>query len=287
MDKHVYLCNTLNLEKFKTNNVNKFTNILKPPLIFEENTVWEVALKSCLLPFEPYQEKSSNNDILEIVLIIEKKEGNDINKYQYRISISYNTLINKKPDRILKIIIDQLEKIAKLKVFSQLLSLQVDNLVITKIIVSKLKTSGIFTNIYSISILFDTKTQDIFGLNSQMYHLYSFNNEITRDEINTIVGSKTINFEIKPSPYIIIYTDIIQPVSLASNNTSVLDVLPFGESRTVERKYSDLKYIPVIKNIIEDISIYIQNSGFKILKNHAESALLCLHFREKIYNGNK
>ena len=287
MDKYVYLCNTLNLEKFKTNNVNKFTNILKPPLIFKENTVWEVALKNCLLPFEGYQEKTTNNDILEIVLIIEKKERNDINKYQYRISISYKTLINKRPDRILKIIIDQLEKIANLKVFSQLLSLQVDNLVISKIIVSKLKTNGIFTNIHSISILFDDRTQDIFGLNSQMYHLYSINKQITRDEINTIVGSKTINFEIEASPYIIIYTDIIQPVSLGSNNTSILDVLPFSESRTVERKYSDLKYIPVIKNIIEDISIYIQNSGFKILENHAESVLLCLHFREKIYNGNK
>ena len=287
MDKYVYLCNTLNLEKFKTNNVNKFTNILKPPLIFEENTVWEVALRSCLLPFKGYQEKPHTNDILEIALIIEKRERNIVNKYQYRISISYKTLINKKPDRILRIIIDQLEKIANLKVFSQLLSLQVDNLIISRIISSKLKTNGIFANIYSISILFDNKTQDIFGLDSQMYHLYSFNNEITRDEINTIVGSKTINFEIKPSPYIIIYTDIIQPISLASNNTSILDVLPFGDSRTAERKYSDLKYIPVNKNIIEDISIYIQNSGFKMLENHAETCILCLHFREKIYNGNK
>ena len=80
MGTYVYVSNTLNTTKYTENTISKFTNILKPPLIFQENTTWEVALTSCILPFESYSYASQGDELFELIWIIEKEWENEVKK---------------------------------------------------------------------------------------------------------------------------------------------------------------------------------------------------------------
>ena len=287
MDYHVYLCNTLDGKQYNKNNISAFTNVLKPPLIFQDSNTWEVGLKSCILPFQSYSNTSSNNQIFEIIIIITKQESNGIKTYSHKLSFNHKLFINKKPEKIIKIIIDQMEKISGLKFFSYFVNTQADHITITRLHVSEMSTQGTYSNIRSIAIILDSEGQNMFGLNSQRYFLYSVTND-GRDLSDTILGDKPINFNVTAPPYIALYTDIIQPVKFGSYNLQILDILPFGESKNPERKNNELTYKTVCKNIIEDISIFTHNSSYNPLENHAESVIICLHFRKRIYNnGNK
>ena len=124
-------------------------------------------------------------------------------------------------------------------------------------------------------------------MDNQVYTVYEITPSINEILINTIIGNKKISILPTPTPFIVIYTDIIEPVRYGSQNLQILDILPFGETRLHERKLNNLSYKTLSKNNIGDISIQIQNSSFKLLNNYSESIILCLHFRKKVYIENK
>ena len=129
--------------------------------------------------------------------------------------------------------------------------------------------------------MMDKGAQYVLGFNSQKYIIYSTNGDAEDRITDTIVGNKKVNFETIPSPYILLYTDIIQSVNFGPHRYQILDILPFGKSKLTERKINETSYRTVSKNVIENVSISIHDSAYNTLKNHTESVILCLHFRKK------
>ena len=54
MEFNVYLSNLNCIEKYIENTPSKFTNDIIPPIQLNPPTNWEVALKSCILPFQSF-----------------------------------------------------------------------------------------------------------------------------------------------------------------------------------------------------------------------------------------
>ena len=280
----IYLCNNLCKKKYPENTSSEFSNQLIPPLIFQHSNEWEVSLKSCILPFQNYSTTYfENKKVIELLWMI---KTNSIDEgpisSNYRVSIHPHQFLNKTPGNILKQIIDQSEKITGMSdIFSHILNTYANHLAITRRHEIEIKRGGIFKDVASITLILDKNAQYLFGLNAQVYNVYTVDTESYNFLINTIVGNKKITLDLVPSPYIIVYSDIVQPINFGSQNLQILDILPFGEGRLHERKLNELTYRTLSKNIIEDISISIHDSSFKILQKFSESIILCLHFRKK------
>ena len=149
------------------------------------------------------------------------------------------------------------------------------------------KTMGSFKNIVSVVLVMNSNAQNLFGLESDAYNLYKVNPDVnnlvstSRNIIKQIVANKKIGVEITPSPHIKIYTDIIKPVNYGNQNLNILDILPFGNSKSYERKINELCYRTLNSNDIKNISIIIHDSANRILENYTEQIILNLHFRKK------
>ena len=78
-----------------------------------------------------------------------------------------------------------------------------------------------------------------------------------------------------------LYSDIIQPTRFGSQFINVLDIVPFGSSISIDRKLNKISYKTLNKNIINDISIIIQDPTFRIMENESQDCVLSLHFRKK------
>ena len=258
MSFDIYLSNTLNKDLYDGNTTSQFINVIKPPIIFQNSGEWEVGLKSCILPFQSYSDTSHGENIFELLWIIKKKSHAGFKTLRHKISISYKVFLNKTPEKILKIILEHTEKITRIKnVFRDVLNVTDEHLAITRTLINEEKTEGDLANIVSIILMMDKGAQYVLGFNSQKYIIYSTNG-VAEDRItDTIVGNKKVNFETIPSPYILLYTDIIQSVNFGSHRYQILDILPFGKSKLTERKINEPSYRTVSKNVIENVSISI------------------------------
>ena len=122
--------------------------------------------------------------------------------------------------------------------------------------------------------------QNLLGLNESEYTLFE-RNPTSSGIPKTLIGNKQINIENKEPNYIMIYTDIVQPSRFGSQFINILDIIPFDSSMSVDRKLNRITYKNINRNVINDISILIQDPTFKLMENESEDCVLALHFRRK------
>ena len=82
--------------------------------------------------------------------------------------------------------------------------------------------------------------------------------------------------------YIMVYSDIIEPSRFGQQFINLLDILPFDQnSFSLDRKLNNLCYKNINKNVINDISIVIQDPNFNIMKNFSQDCIVTIHFKKK------
>ena len=288
-DFYVYLSNLNSSKKYSENTISKFTNDLIPPLLFDTANDWQVALASCIMPWAGYKSQGFyQNDTFDLLWIIKTiSQDGTISSDTYKIIIHFNSFLNKSPEQIVKQIILDTENAlgnSQNELFNQILNVFGGRISLNHFISKKIYTDGPFKNIMEIAVIFNENMQDLLGLDKGKYNLFEINREILHAQRYTIFGNRKIGFDLVPSNYITIYTDIISPVQYGAQNLSVLDILPFGDSELNERKLNKLFYRTVNKNVINDISILIHGSNKRLFQNYAEHTILCLHFLKKNKN---
>ena len=282
-DFHVYLNNIDSIEKYSDNNVSRFKNDMNPPIYFEDPSKWEVAIISCLLQFDGYKSKNNyfslNNDY-DIKWII--NDGLVIK--EHNVSINFNQLVDLSPDDIVQIFNKQSDiAIETSNVFSsQFMSIVNDKFILKGYRLIVAYDHGIFKNLLSVRVIFNENLQHLFGLARREYLVYSININRSRIDRDVIFGSRKISFGITPPEFIVIYSDIIEPVRYASKNLQILDILPLGKNQDIiERKLHEHVYVSVKTREINTISILIHDSSYQLLRNYSEQVNICLHFRPK------
>ena len=290
MDFNIYLSNLNSIEKYIENTPSKFTNDIIPPIQLNPPTEWEVALKSCLLPFQGYNSKFlTDKKIYQLAWVVTEKKptGNEIIKATYKVSLGISQILESKPEIILKKIIAESELASRKDFFTSILNVYQGYLILTGRYNTTPKSMGSFKNIISIVLVMNSNVQSLFGLDSSNYSLYKVNPDVdnlapsSRNIMKLFTGNKKIGVELTPSPHIKIYTDIIKPVNYGTQNLQLLDILPFGSSKNIERKVNELCYRSLNSNDIKSISIIIHDSANNILENYTENMILSLHFRKK------
>ena len=282
-DFHVYLNNIDSIVKYPENNVSKFKNDMQPPLYFKDPSKWEVAVISCLLQFDGYKNKnnyfSSSNDY-DIKWII--NDGLVIR--EHNVSINLNQLADLSPEDLVQIFNKHSDAAIQT---SDVFSAQFMSIVNEKFILKGYRfivpfESGIFKNLLSVRLIFNENIQNLFGLIRREYLVFSVDNKRSEIARDVIFGSKKISFAVLPPEFIIIYSDIIEPVRFGSRNLQILDILPLGDNKNIiERKLHEHIYVTVKNREINTISILIHDSSYQLLRNYNEQVNICLHFRQK------
>ena len=282
MDFNVYLSNINSKEKYIENIPSKFTNDIIPGIQLNPSTDWEVALKSCLLPFHGFSSKFLiDRKLYQIAWVItENGRSNSTTKTTHKVSIAISDIFDAKPEAILKKFIKESEIVTGKAFFNYILNVYNGFLIVTGRYDNSPKDMGAFKNIVSIVLVLNDNTMKLFGLDLQAYSLYTVNSN-SKNFIKQFSASKKIGVGLTPSPHIKIYTDIIKPVNFGNQNLQILDILPFGESKNHERKTNEICYRRVNSNDIKNISIIIHDSANRILENYTEHVILSLHFRKK------
>ena len=281
MDFNVYLSNINSKQKYIDNTSSKFTNTLIPGIQLNPVTDWEVALKSCILPFHGFNSKFlTERRMYTIAWVITETSRKRSIKSTHKVSIGISKIFDSKPEAILKRFINESETETGKSFFNYMLNVYEGFLVLTGRYDFPPKEVGAFKNVISIVMVLNDNAQHLFGLDMEAYNLYSVNSQ-PRNIITQIVGSRKIGPDLIPSPHIKIYTDIIKPVSFGDQNLQILDILPFNASNNHERKTNELCYRSINSNDIKDISIIIHDSTNKLLENYTEHVIINLHFRKK------
>ena len=282
-DFHVYLNNNNCLQKYPKNDSSEYTNDIIPPIILDEPNLWEVGVQSCILPFEAYKTAIFNADTYDLMWNITRRHSeNEIETTKHLVRIRMDQLLSLGPDSIVKKIINASELATNLKgnFFNQVLNVYAGKIVIVQ---SFLRDSRkVFKNIINANFIINRNTQSLFGLDKQNYEVLNISAEREEVKVESILGTREAGLDLVPSRHITIYTDLIETNRYGPQNLSILDVLPFGNSQMCERKLNEPVYSRVKKRVINDISVMIHDSRHRKLKNHAESMVLCLHFRQKI-----
>ena len=292
----IYLSSQNSLEKHPKNNCSEFTNNLVPPLKFD-NSKWSVCLKSLLMPYLIDNDSHRKNPInfsmsMEIWTLDELNGGttsHTIKKNLKRITILSPEILDKSSLEIFTIFFEKLhEEINKdIKMRSTQLKLffrvnEEGFLIINQLIRTKLKTNGIFKNIFKILLYVDGYTQNLLGLKHSGYILFGINTSLNEESKHEFIGFKKISFDITTPSVIYIYSDIIKPIRFGNQQIQILDSLSVGgDTSIIERKNNHLTYHELLTGEINDISIKITDSTHELLINHANETVLCLHFKKK------
>ena len=286
MDFNVYLSNINSKQKYVNNSSSKFTNTLIPGIQLNPVTDWEVALKSCILPFHGFSSKFlTERRIYTIAWIITETSRKRSIKSTHKVSIGISKIFDSKPEPILKRFINESETVTGKSFFNFMLNVYEGFLVLTGRYDFPPKDTGALKNIISVVMVLNDNAQHLFGLDMEAYTLYSVNSQ-PRNIMTQVVGNRKIGVDLIPSPHIKIYSDIIKPVSFGDQNLQILDILPFNASNNHERKTNELCYRSINSNDIKDISIIIHDSSNKLLENYTEHVIISLHFRKKMYKNH-
>ena len=248
-DFHIFLNNNNSLKKYNTNNVSHFTNDIIPPIVFEDSNSWEVAILSCILPFESYSaSKFTDKDTIDLLWVISEVEQPDtVRLHRHLVKLPLHMLLGLKPEKIVKKIINASETVSgKISsFFNQFLNIYGDKIAITQYFLKKpfdASSPHPFENVVNIDMIINENTQRLFGLDNQKYNIFNIDSERSISEVGTIIGDREIGFNLISTEYIIIYTDIIKHNTFGPHNLSILDILPFGENRMCERKMNEPIY---------------------------------------------
>ena len=127
---------------------------------------------------------------------------------------------------------------------------------------------------------FNEHGKNLFGFDNNTFILYDVQDEPVT---NKYIGNKKINLNINHPNFILIYADIVTTTQYGSQQISLLDVLPFGDSYSNDRKNNVVSYKGLSSRIITDISIIITDPNHDILDIYSEDCVICLHFRKKSF----
>ena len=286
-DFHIYLTSRSSLDNFPKNFSSKFTNRLCPTLIFNNIQEWEIGLVSLILPFKTDYIQFTKDVKYEITIkkkFFEKlsNSSDDIQIYELEktISVSPLELINLGSKRIYSIFIKKITVASNIKsnlLETYFLIYENNYLSITSHFNNKPVHDDLKDVLY-LDISFNEHSKKIFGFDNDTFILYDVHDD---PEINRVMGNKKINLNINHPNFILVYTDIVTPTQYGSQNISLLDVLPFGESFSNNRKNNIITYKNLNTNTIDDISIILTDPAHNILNVYSEDCVVCLNFRLK------
>ena len=281
MDFNIFLSNINSIDKYIDNIPSKFTNDIVPGIQLNTSSDWEVALNSLILPFQGFNSKFLiDRKLYQIAWVITENGRNQTFKTTHKVTVAISDIFESNPEQIFKKFIRESEITTGKSFFNYILNVYNGFLIVTGRYDTAPKDNGAFKNIVSIVLILNDNTQNLFGLDSQAYNLYTVNSN-ARNLKKQFTGGKKIGLEVTPSPHIKIYSDIIKPVNFGNQNLQILDILPFGQSKNHERKINELCYRKVNTSDIKNISIIIHDSGNRILENYTEHVILSLHFRKR------
>ena len=113
------------------------------------------------------------------------------------------------------------------------------------------------------------------------YKLYSIN-PLSDGKGRLLIGNKPIQLGMIHPNYIMIYSDIIEPSRFGNQFINILDILPFDNNNfSLDRKLNNSCYKTANKDIINSISILIQDPNFDIIQNYFQDCIITIHFRKK------
>ena len=287
-DFTVYLSNRNSKDIYKDNTVTAFTNNINPPIILDDSYKWEVALTSCLLGYEPFPLNNYIKKSFKITITTDKviniRENSALKRDIDTVTIDYpsHLFFNKTPEKIYKDIIEYIRlKINKAASYVRnFLGIHDDHIILTTRTSKTIMSSGPFTNLIKLTMDLNKNMQNLLGLNDSKYTLFEKNTNSSGIP-KTIIGNKRISLHAEQPTYIMIYSDIIQPSRFGSQFINVLDIVPFGSSISIDRKLNKISYKNLNKNIINDISILIQDPTFNLMENESDDCMISIHFRKK------
>lgn len=288
IDFTVYVSPKNSKDIYKDNTIQSFTNNINPPIILDTSFNWEIGLTSCLLGFEQLPFNTHINKSFRITIyteyVIHIEENSEIKRDSNAVTINLpsHLFFNKKPEKIYQQIIEfTRSKWSKSTEFVQnFLGIHDGHIVLTLRTSKSIIKNGALKNLTLITMKLNKHMQKLLGLNESEYTL--FKRDPNSSGIpQTIIGDKEIQIEQKEPSYIMIYTDIIQPSRFGNQFINILDIVPFGSSVSIDRKLNKITYKNLNKNIINDISIVIQDPTFNLMENESEDCVLALHFRRK------
>ena len=141
---------------------------------------------------------------------------------------------------------------------------------------------GNLKNTISMSIFMNKNMQNLLGFEDSEYKIFFIDPGKKDGKGKLIIGNTIIKLGISHPNYIMVYSDIIEPSRFGQQFINLLDILPFDQNNfSLDRKLNNLCYKNVNKNIINDISIIIQDPSFNIMENFSQDCIVTIHFREK------
>lgn len=289
IDFTVYVSPKNSKDIYKDNTIQTFTNNINPPIVLDTSFNWEIGLTSCLLGFEQLPFNTHINKNFKITIITENvihiEENSEIKRDSNAVTVNLpsHLFFHKTPEKIYQHIVEFTRaKWNKSSEFVQnFLGVHDGHIVLTLRTTKTIINSGAFKNLTLITMKLNKNMQKLLGLNESEYTLFKRDSNSTGMP-KTIIGNKQIKIEEKEPSYIMIYTDIIQPSRFGNQFINILDIVPFGTSTSIDRKLNKITYKNINKNIINDISILIQDPTFKLMENESEDCVLALHFRRKM-----
>ena len=163
MDFNVYLSNINSKQKYVNNSSSKFTNTLIPGIQLNPVTDWEVALKSCILPFHGFSSKFlTERRIYTIAWIITETSRKRSLKTTHKVSIGISKIFDSKPEPILKRFINESETVTGKSFFNFMLNVYEGFLVLTGRYDFPPKDTGAFKNVISIVLVLNDNAQHLF-----------------------------------------------------------------------------------------------------------------------------
>ena len=288
-DFYIYLTSRSCINIFPKNTSSKFTNRIFPQIIFENIQEWEVGLTSLILPFKKDQIQFSKDIKYEIKIKIKFYEkitfdNEKIQVYDLERLISFTPteLVNLSSKRIFNIFIKKIASEINIKdnlleIF--FLSYEKDYLFIQSHFYNKPLHDDLKDLLY-LEIEFNEHAKNLFGFDNNTFILYDVQEESLT---NKYIGNKKINLNIYHPNFILVYADIVTTTQYGSQQISLLDVLPFGDSYSNDRKNNAVSYKGLSSRIITDISIIVTDPNHDILNIYSEDSVICLHFRKKSF----
>ena len=286
-DFHVYVSSRSCIEKFPENSSSKFTNRIFPQIVFKDIQEWEVGLTSLILPFKKELMQFDNDINYEIKVTKKFYEKIPPNNEKIQIYDLEKTIILTPSELIhfnsKEIFISIIKKIAS--------EIEIKRLILEKYFLSCVKDYLVITShfnnrpvhddvkdVLSLKINFNNYAKNLFGFDTDTFILFEVKEE---SALNKFVGNKKINLNISHPNFILVYTDIVTTTQYGSQQISLLDVLPFGESYSNDRKNNVISYKNLKSTTITDISIILTDPSHNILQIYSEDCVICLHFRKK------
>ena len=288
-DFYIYLTSRSCINIFPKNSSSKFTNRIFPQIIFENIQEWEVGLTSLILPFKKDQIQFSKDIKYEIKIkkkffekISPDNEKIQIYDLERVVSFTPTELINLNSKRIFNIFIKKIASEINIKdilLEKFFLSYEKDYLLIQSHFYNKPLHDDLKDLLY-LQIEFNEHAKNLFGYDNNTFILYDVQDESLT---NKFIGNKKINLNINHPNFILVYADIVTTTQYGSQQISLLDVLPFGNSYSNDRKNNVISYKGLSSRIITNISIILTDPNHDIVNIYSEDCVICLHFRKKSF----